>query len=148
MNTTDELVFWMGEQGRKAIEKMGWPEWDVGTYGHMRLVYARPDFSQMCQPPDGGTEIHYGTLFNYDALCLLNEHARRRLAARGIYLYMPQADMWTVERQGGRWFLCSEGWKLADVGAGHPDYNFIAQVYGTYTAALIAGLLAEEKPNA
>jgi len=133
------LGAWLSEDGRKAIEKMGWPEWAHETCGDDGLVQ-RLAFSAISlggkwridnlHRTDKGVPVMGTGCPAPAALALLRDRAREWLAERC-------GDWMEIEfrRKLGCWCLCSHN-KIRT--------PYVAKWHDDYDAALIAAVLATE----
>ena len=122
------IEHWLGDDGREAIEWMGWPEWDEDYAGgeHCRLLLAPDgDGTQRAWSEDDGGAIE--NLPTGLALALLRDCARECLVERDIVIDWDHIcePRYFFARQSGE--VQGSAWK--------DDYD----------AALIAALLAAKE---
>jgi hypothetical protein len=132
---------WTGEKGMKAIEKMGWPTWELRLSGyvqHYRLCADCKGFSVVADGEPGLPSL----LSEHEVLALFRDHAREWLAERRIWLEL-RGQQWRVPSSGpqGAYLWTDGNWAW-----GESDAAF----FSDYDDALIAAVLATAggKPSA
>lgn len=124
---------WLSEDGRKAIEKMGWPEVDILLPPHQRAKMFPPAQYEHAHRGYGAFRLVHGSACQFlgpsHALALLRDHAREWLETQ-----YRDVRYNSINRDGLRWHGIFISGVYRDLDYGEQDYD----------AALIAAILATE----
>ena len=133
------MTEWLDTNGLKAIDRMGWPEWDgEDAYLHRLFFDGRGFVDQMLQD-DSGAPTTSGC---YDggmepgvrvALALLRDHGREYAEKHGIRVQHGQDCYLVIDKDDFYW-----------AGDGEWSSLGMAEFFPTYDSALIAAVLAVE----
>lgn len=134
---------WLTPDGRKAAELLGPIEWSGTKAYARRLCIIAHAAGFVFAEYDVENGAYLGETDNTLAVSLQNEHARHRLAEKGIIIRLCDDGQYVVEaiatfHREARWLVAGRFLSLRELHAG----GLSAEQFKTYEAALIAAVLA------